>query len=419
MGVYDASRIKFPVRYRAAKPDVTRFVPLGFERAMTLREILAEHPKGRDYRHLVEDKAQFPLLEDAEGTVLSFPPVINSRALGEVKVGDDNLFVEVTGYDLRIVALVLNIMACNFADRGWKIVPITAVYPYGTPFGREVTIPIDISATQEVPLAKINKFLGLSMDVKEVRALLSSYGVATKSKAGGVISATCPAYRADYMHPVDVIEDIGIARGYDKFQVVMPETFTVGGLAPITLLSDRVRQELVGYGFQEVFSNVLMSREELRTRMRIDAPLVAIKNFVSETYSVVRDRLLVSLLRVEAHSTKAQYPHQIFEVGEVAVYDESAVHGSRTEDHAGVLMASSEAGFSDIHSYLDALMYFLARDYRLESRDLPFAIEGRAAVVRAGEKEIGVIAEIHPEVLVAWGLEAPAAYFEINLSALR
>ncbi|HAK96802.1 MAG TPA: phenylalanine--tRNA ligase subunit beta [Planctomycetes bacterium] len=418
MGVYDASAIEFPVRYRAAAPDETRFVPLGFEQPMTLNEILRDHPKGRDYRRLVEGKPRYPLLEDSAGTVLSFPPVINSRALGEVEVGDDNLFVEVTGHDLRIVALVLNIMACNFADRGWTIVPITAVYPYDTAFGREVTIPMDLSCTQEVPLAKVNKALGLALAGKEVQALLRSYGVAAKLKAGGIISATSPAYRADYMHPVDVIEDIAIARGYERFEPVMPETFTVGGLAPSTLLADRARQELVGYGFQEVFSNVLMSREETRARLRIDAPLVEIENFVSDTYSVVRDRLLVSLLRVESSSTKAQYPHQIFEVGEVAVYDESAVHGSRTEDHAAALMASGEAGFSDIHSYLDALMYFLARDYRLESRDMPFAIEGRGAVVRVGEKEVGVIAELHPEVLVAWGMEAPAAYFEINLSAL-
>ena len=168
MGVYDTSAIQFPVRYRAAVPGETRFVPLGFERAMTLTEICAEHPKGQDYRNLVEGKEFYPLLEDAAGTVLSFPPIINSRALGEVQVGDDNLFVEVTGHNMRTIAHVLNIMAVNFADRGWEIVPVKAVLPYDTALGREVVIPVDISYALEVELEEVNRLLGIKLAAKEV-----------------------------------------------------------------------------------------------------------------------------------------------------------------------------------------------------------------------------------------------------------
>ena len=418
MGVYDASAIRFPVRYRAVQPEAVRFVPLGAEEEMTLAGILDRHPKGQEYRHLVQDRSLYPLLTDAGGTVLSFPPVINSRALGEVEVGDDHLFVEVTGHDMRTVAVVLNIMAVNLADRGWEIVPVTARFPYATALGREVTVPVSLAHTIEVRRDDVNKFLGLSLDDAQVCRLLASYGVRATA-AGGMIRAACPSYRADYMHARDVIEDIAIAHGYDNFRIVMPETFTVAGLAPLTRCADRVRQELVGYGFQEVFSNVLMSREETRARMRLgDAPVVEIANFVSETYSVVRDRLLASLLRVEAHSTKALYPHHIFEVGEVAVPDARESHGSATQEHAAALIASQDAGFSEVQSYLDALMYFLARPYRLEAREAPFAIEGRAAAVLVGGREVGIIAEIHPEVIEAWGLEVPAACFEINLSAL-
>ncbi|MDH7571880.1 MAG: phenylalanine--tRNA ligase subunit beta, partial [Armatimonadota bacterium] len=93
IGVYDASRIVWPVHYRDANPDEVRFVPLGFEEPMTLRQILHQHPKGIDYRYILEGEARYPLLVDSAGVVLSFPPIINSRALGEVKVGDDHLLV--------------------------------------------------------------------------------------------------------------------------------------------------------------------------------------------------------------------------------------------------------------------------------------------------------------------------------------
>ena len=61
----------------------------------------------------------FLVLRDAKGQVLSFPPIINSREIGEVQIGDDQLFVEVTGTrDLPMVALTLEYFAANLADRG-------------------------------------------------------------------------------------------------------------------------------------------------------------------------------------------------------------------------------------------------------------------------------------------------------------
>ncbi len=420
MGVYDASAIKFPVHYRAVKPKEKKFVPLGFEEEMDLDAILAQHPKGQHYGHLIQGKPYYPILEDAEGMVLSLPPVINSRALGEVQIGDDNLFIEVTGYKIELVTLVLNIMAVNLADRGWEIVPVCSNFPYDTPLGRNLTIPYPLERKQEVTPAEVKKYLGLDLTGDQVCSLLTKYGI-TAGKKKSAIEAVCPPYRFDYMHPCDVIEDIAIAYGFNNFELLPPERFTVGGLSKQTLFSDRVRQELVGYGFQEVFSNVLLSREEVRNRFKIpdDSDLVEIDNFVSETYSVIRDRLLAMLLRVESKSTKALYPHAIFEVGEVAVFDPGQNHGSSTEEHTAALIASKDAGFSDIHAYLDALLYFLAKEYTLKAETYPYAIEGRSAAIFSGEKKIGEIAELHPEVLEAWGIEVPVCMFEINLNLLR
>ena len=118
IGIYNASRVAFPVRYVAAEPTAFRFTPLGFEEPMSLDEVLDRHPKGREYGHLVREYERRPLLVDASDRVLSFPPVINSRETGEVKVGDTHLFVEATGSDMRQLLLCMNIMAANCADRG-------------------------------------------------------------------------------------------------------------------------------------------------------------------------------------------------------------------------------------------------------------------------------------------------------------
>ena len=111
---------------------------------MTLGEILMVHPKGLEYGHILAGHDQLPILRDAIGQPLSFPPIINSREIGEVQVGDDDLFVEVTGTDLPMVVLTLNIFAANLADRGAVIDRIDVRYPKKTPFGKRVVTPQDL-----------------------------------------------------------------------------------------------------------------------------------------------------------------------------------------------------------------------------------------------------------------------------------
>ena len=119
MGVMRGEQVKFPVRFQAADPDKTSFVPLDFDRPLTLRQILKEHPKGVEFGPLIAGFPRFPHLVDAEGRTLSMPPVINSAHLGSVKVGDTRLFVELSGTDLDSLLTACAIMACDLADAGY------------------------------------------------------------------------------------------------------------------------------------------------------------------------------------------------------------------------------------------------------------------------------------------------------------
>ncbi len=132
VGIYNAAKIQWPVHYVGVERDAEPFVPLGFDEAMTPAQIFADHPKGRDYAFILEGQSKVPYLRDDAGTVLSMAPIINSRALGEVKPGDDDLRIEVTGTDLRGVMLVCNIFAADLSDRGFTCEPIAIEYPFDT-----------------------------------------------------------------------------------------------------------------------------------------------------------------------------------------------------------------------------------------------------------------------------------------------
>ena len=162
MGLYRAGDLAWPVRYRAAPPD-TRFVPLGFERELTLTEILEQHPKGREYGHIVHGLPAFPYLEDATGRTLSFPPIINSADLGNVVVGDSHFLVELTGPHLETLLLVAAIAACDLADAGYQIFPVRIRYPYATSHGRELVTPCYFQQDTTMELATAERLLGESI----------------------------------------------------------------------------------------------------------------------------------------------------------------------------------------------------------------------------------------------------------------
>src|SRR5574341_363889 len=147
IGIYELDRIEFPVEYRLAEPSSVSFIPLGMEEKLTLAEMLVRHPKGVAYGGIVKPFPRYPVLTDRRGQALSFPPIINSREIGEVKPSTRNVLIEVTGTDMRMTALTLNILAANFYDRGAEIDPVLVTYPYDTELGKRVSFPHDTSGT--------------------------------------------------------------------------------------------------------------------------------------------------------------------------------------------------------------------------------------------------------------------------------
>lgn len=359
IGIYELDRIAFPVHYRLVDPSALSFTPLGMEEKLTLAEILERHPKGVAYGDIVKPYPQYPILMDSMDRVLSFPPIINSREIGEVKTQTRNVLIEVTGADLRMTALTLNILATSFYDRGAEIEPIIVFYPYETPMGKRIAFPADTSGRFKIPLSCFAEGLGEDATAADIKKHLSSYGHITTA-AKGAVTVISPPYRDDIMHPMDLVEDYAISRGYESFEPVLPRQSTVGSLTKLELLSDNIRATMIGAGFQEIMSNILCSRGELDYALSVGEKLVEVDNVMSLAYSVLRNRVLPSLLSVESASSKAFYPHRIFEAGEVAVFDADETMGSRTELHLASLVSHPEANFSEMHSSLDMLLYYLA-----------------------------------------------------------
>jgi phenylalanyl-tRNA synthetase, beta subunit len=419
LGIYRSDLIKYPVHYAAVDPDKTRFVPLGMEEELSLREICAKHPKGKEYGHIVSDKPLFPYLYDDNGDTLSFPPVINSARIGAVEVGDENLFVELSGPILDNLLLVAAILACDMADLGFEILPVKVKFARDTEFGREITVPYYYQVPQECELAYASKILGVEFDAKTAEKALARMGVESKADDRKV-TIRCPEYRNDFLHAVDVMEDLMVGYGLGNFAPIMPNDFTVGRLSPVEEFSRKVKDVMVGLGYQEMMYNYLGSKKEYVDNMNIKGDeCVFIANPMSENFEVVRPSVFPSLLESESVSGHAVYPHKIFEVGKVCFKDESDNSGTTTRDYLGFLCSDTQVGYNEASSYIQTLMYYLRKEYKLAAAegDTRF-IPGRAAEIIVDGRKVGVFGEVHPQVLTNWGCTMPAIMAELDLDML-
>ncbi len=404
IGVHDLEKITFPVTY-TTRPKEFSFIPLEWYTELTMEEILHKHKKGIEYAHLLEGFSEYPLWIDSKGTVLSMPPIINSE---DTKVTENtrHLFLDVTGYSRKALEQALNILVCSLARRGGDIYSVQVFdgkkefwYPDLTPH------------KMDVDLEYINRWLGLDLSWDEVKAFLERMRYELSGH-----TVRIPAYRADILHPVDIIEDIAKAYGYDNIKEVIPEISTIGEENPLEVFSRKIGHFMAGFGLLEV-KNYYLTSKEFFERTRINEELIHVENAVTQEYSVLRSWLLPEMLYTLQSNKHYEYPQNIYEIGEVITPDETAPERTKEEMHVAAVICHPKASFTEAKEILKALIANLGKEFHLEYKDHPAFIPKRCGSVMV-EGEAGIIGELHPEVLTVWDLENPVACFELDLGKL-
>lgn len=414
IGFYRSGDIAFPVRYSAVPPGSVSFVPLGHESPMTLSEILEQTETGRKYAGLLSGMELHPLLTDARGCVLSYPPVINSDGTGRLRAGDRDIFCEVTGTDWTTVQLTASILACNLEDRGFVIRPAVVSYYRVTPSGGKTTVtPLRFADRLRADRAGIGRITGDVPSDADIERALSRMGWDGWTIGAEGVEAVMPPYRHDGLHWVDLVEDIAIGYGIDRFEPLPPEGFTMGSTAPVEDLADAVRTMLTGAGCEELLLPVLTSA----ARPGTPPGIVRILNPMTSEYGAVRNSLLPGLLAAESASAHAPYPHRLFEIGEV-LEDDGGPGGPHTAVRMALVITGNDAGFGEVHSVIALACFGRGLSLSLSPADDPRFIPGRCCRVVIDGEDAGVMGEIHPEILTELGIARPSAAIETGLEYL-
>jgi len=414
IGLYEFDLIAPPLRYSAVEPDEISFVPLGTTDRMTLREILVKHPKGIEYGHIVESNPLWPILLDSRNNVLSFPPVINSNDLGRITPQTRNVLVEVTGTSLDTVMNALMMVTVSLADRAGQIYSSSVHYPYGST--KRAVTPVLRTRRVRICVDYVNSVLGIDLSVGQGIRLLRRARFDASKASSDSLDVIVPCFRLDIMHPVDIIEDIGIAYGLNRIKPRWPSHATVGGITEQHKFNDLLREVMVGLGFQETLTFTLSNPDKLFTRMNVPpVELVELQNPRVQTLTCLRNWLLPSLMEILSANVHVAYPQRVFEAGTCVLRKGSEVE--EVVKLAGVT-CHAEASFTEARASVDALLLNLGLQHRVVELDHGSFLEGRAASVLVGEAHAGILGELHPQVLENWGIQNPAAAFELNVQAL-
>lgn len=408
VGIYPFEKIKLPIRFEARKPDDIRFQPLESSELMTANQILAKHPTGKEYAHLLEGKQLYPVFVDGNNEILSMPPIINSEKTGKITQKTKDVFIECSGFDFKVLSKCLNIIVTALADMGGQIFEMELDYQK-----KKIKTPELIPEEMKLNTEYVNKILGLNLDNNEIKRYLARMGY--DYNAGKVL---IPVYRADVLHPIDLVEDIAISYGYEKFKEEIPKVATIGEENRLEVFKRKVAETLVGLGFMETNTYNLTNKKSLTTTMGVDLEGIELGNAKNADYNVLRSWMIPSLLQVMKSNKHHEFPQKVFEIGTIFKKNPEEETGIKEMQRLAVLVSNTRADYTEIRQVLDNLFRSFNIEYTISETEHNSFIPGRVARVGVKGKGVAFIGEIHPVIMEKLALEMPVAAFEINLTDL-
>lgn len=266
-----------------------------------------------------------------------------------------------------------------------------------------------------VRLAQIPRVLGVTLDADAVRDLLDPIGFTSHQVSQDVLEVDLPSWRPDCDAEIDVIEELARHHGYDRIGREVPKSTVHGTLSPVQQRRRLVRQVLLGWGITEAMPSPFLGPGDL-SRAGLDQPVIKVANPLVAEHSALRPTLRPGLLTAVAYNAShRRHDAALFEIGHV--YPPGGEPLPDEREMLGVLLAGREAPAAV--ALWRELSSALGVGARLEQDRVPQGLHPtRSASLTNGRQVVGVVGEVHPDVLDAYGIAQRVAVVELDLTVL-
>ncbi|MCE5334712.1 MAG: phenylalanine--tRNA ligase subunit beta [Desulfobacteraceae bacterium] len=283
---------------------------------------------------------------------------------------------------------------------------------------------------------RTNRFLGTDLSASAMREVLEGIEMKVEQAGGNLLQVTPPTFRGDITREVDLTEEVARLAGYDGIPVTSPR------IAVETAVFDphqRARHELkgllAGAGFFEVINYSFIAQEALRKlRYAQDDPRldpVRLKNPLSDEQAVMRTSLIPGLLQIARHNLDHRNEDfRIFELSKVFLKRSGELLADEPHHLAGVLAgkrtpqslygSGEDVDFADAKGIVEAVLrFFLIEGARFRADALPPWLDPYgSASLYVGDKHMGELGGIHPEVQESFDLKRPVFLFRLDFDGL-
>ena len=441
MGTHDLDTIQGPFTYEALKPEDIKFAPLNQTKVMDGREMMEFYKTDKNlgkYLHIIEDSPVFPVILDANRTVCSMPPIINSNH-SKITIDTKNVFLDITGTDKTKVEIVLNQLVAMFSrycESPFTIEPVEIISEHN---GESRICPDLTKRSLKVETDYINSVLALKLSNEEICNLLSkmSLGASTDKDNEKLIDVQIPITRPDVLHACDVMEDCAIAYGYDNLVKTYPKTAaTTAYPLPINKIGDILRIASAQAGWLEVLPLTLCSHNENFAYLRDNDDSLAVKleNPKTSEYEVVRTSLVPGILKTIKENKNHSLPIKVFESGDIVYKVPELERGAKNQRNWCAAYAGKRSSFEYIQGLLTKIMQTMRVPWLEQSetesrkrgfwtvasdeKNMFFPGRGAAIYFRAKDGEeavkIGHLGVLHPEVLSNFEIPFAISIVELN-----
>jgi phenylalanyl-tRNA synthetase beta chain len=271
--------------------------------------------------------------------------------------------------------------------------------------------------------ARIGRLLGIQIDAAEVEEILKRLGMElTRNEQGWVVCP--PSCRFDIAIEEDLIEEVGRIYGYSRIPATQgaaspamrsrAETSFRLALAKAVLV-DRDYHEAITYSFVA---------PEVNRRISPDQEDVILANPISADMSVMRSSLWPGLLQAVRYNTARQQSRvRLFEAGLRFTPSQGellqqpmlagAITGPVLSEQWGE--GARAADFYDIKGDLEAVLGISGdlASFRFVPQQHPALHPGQSAALYRGERLVGWLGMLHPEIEAELEMAAPVYLFEI------
>ena len=261
---------------------------------------------------------------------------------------------------------------------------------------------------------RVSALLGASFTSEQIRSLIEPIGFGCAT-SGESLAVTVPSWRPDCTLEIDIVEEVARHFGYDKLGKTVPKSTQPGGLSVVQQRRRRVREILLGLGFNEAMPHPFLTDGDLQNA-GLPGEAVRLMNPLVVGDDVLRTSLRPGLLKAIAfNESHRRSGVSFFEVGHV--YPTSTDVLPAEYESLGVVIAGSEAPAAvAVWRELAGSMGWGAR---LDQSNVPAGLHPtRSATLSVGKDAVGFVGEIHPDVLDAYGITQRVAVLELNLSRL-